>query len=49
MLSIKFMFTRIKSDLVRTDSPLLIFHFTSKEVELYCNLYEEKNQLEIRS
>lgn len=43
------MFTRTKSNLVRTDSPLLISHFTIKEVELYYNLYEEKNQLETKS
>lgn len=46
MLSFKFMFTRTKSNLVRTDSPLLISHFTIKEVELYYNLYEEKNQFD---
>lgn len=43
------MFTRTKNNLVRTDSPLLISHFTIKEVELYYNLYEEKNQLETKS
>lgn len=49
MLSFKFMFTRTESNSIRTDSPLLIFHFTIKEVELYYSLYEEKNQLETKS
>lgn len=49
MLSFKFMFTRTKSNLIRTDSPLLIFYFTIKEVELYYSLYEENNQLETKS
>lgn len=49
MLSFKLTFTRTKSTLVRTDSPLFIFHFTIKEVKLYYSLYEEKNQLETKS